>query len=86
MKPGILKLTGWRCSFASHSHLLRTAYYFQAASGQWKLMRARQDIDDVLLSADTNPELANRLRTARDILEFAETSLILLRVKVTNPT
>ncbi len=50
-------------------------YYYQVVSGHWKLMRARQDISKVLGNAETNPDLANSLRTASDILEFADQKL-----------
>ena len=50
-------------------------YYLQAASGQWQLMHSREDIDELIESADTDPELVNQLQTANDILAFAETEL-----------
>ena len=50
-------------------------YYYQAASGQWQLMRARQDIDELLGSAETDPALAEQLQTAIDILGFADKQL-----------
>ena len=46
-------------------------YYFQAASGQLKLMRARQDVAQVLADPQTDPALAARLQTAQDILDYA---------------
>jgi predicted aminopeptidase len=50
-------------------------YYMQAVSGHWKLMRARQDIGEVLEDSRTDPGLAERLNTAADILAFAENEL-----------
>jgi len=51
------------------------SYYVQAISGQWKMMRARQDTRSLLADPDTSPALASQLETARQIIEFAETSL-----------
>ncbi len=52
-------------------------YYYQAASGQWQLMHTRQDINELLEDAETDPGLATRLQTAIDILGFAENQLAL---------
>ncbi len=44
-------------------------YYMQAAAGQWEVIRKRESLDDVIIDADTPPELAERLRlvvAARD--------------------
>ncbi len=51
------------------------AYYLQAISGQWKLMRARQDIQLLLADPATSPELAADLRLAVQIKAFAQNSL-----------
>jgi predicted aminopeptidase len=51
------------------------AYYLQAISGQWKLMRARQDIQLLLDDPATSPELASDLRLAGQIKAFAQNSL-----------
>jgi len=48
-------------------------YYVQAAGGHWKLMRARQDVAEIIARSDG--ALAARLRTAQDILRFAESGL-----------
>lgn len=52
-------------------------YYVQAASGQLKLMRARQEVTEVLADPDTDPGTADRLRAAREMLRFAESELSL---------
>ncbi len=46
-------------------------YYLQAFSGQWKLLHARQDVQDLLDSPVTGAELSSRLKTANQILVFA---------------
>lgn len=50
-------------------------YYFQAASGQWKLLHARQDVAELLDSPSTSPQLSTQLETAREAIAFAETTL-----------
>ncbi|NND44799.1 MAG: aminopeptidase [Xanthomonadales bacterium] len=50
-------------------------YYWQAASGHLELMRAREQVADLLADPSTDPALAGRLRAARDMLAFAEDSL-----------
>ncbi len=50
-------------------------YYLQAASGQWQLMHARQDINELIENVETDPALVTRLQTAIDILGFAEKEL-----------
>ena len=47
------------------------AYYFQASSGQLKLMRSRQDIQTILDDPTTTPELSSQLNTAAQIKAFA---------------
>ena len=51
------------------------AYYLQAASGQWKLMHTRQDIQTLLDNPATSPELVSALKTAEQIKTFAQNSL-----------
>lgn len=50
-------------------------YYLQAISGQWKLMHSRQDIQTLLNSPATSPELAAHLQAAGQIKNFAESEL-----------
>ena len=50
-------------------------YYLQAIGGHWTLMRAREQIAVVLDDPATDPALAQNLRSAHDILNFAETVL-----------
>ena len=50
-------------------------YYLQAASGQWKLSHARQDISELANDPDTGPQLLARLSTATDIIQFAADQL-----------
>jgi predicted aminopeptidase len=50
-------------------------YYAQAISGHWRLMRAREQVADILADPATDPELARRLRSARDLLSYAERDL-----------
>jgi predicted aminopeptidase len=51
------------------------AYYLQAASGQWKLMYSRQDLQSLLNDPATSPELVAQLNTAGQIRLFAEQDL-----------
>ena len=51
------------------------AYYLQAASGQWKLMHARQDIQSLLDDPTTEAALAAHLNTADQLKEFAQSKL-----------
>ena len=50
-------------------------YYLQAISGQWKLMHSRQDIQTLLDSPYTSPELITDLQVTGQIKEFAESVL-----------
>ena len=50
-------------------------YYLQALSGQWKLLHARQDVQDLLDNPAVSAELSSRLQTASQILVFAGKSL-----------
>jgi predicted aminopeptidase len=52
-------------------------YYFQAASGHWKLMKSRQDVNELIGEQSTDPSLAGELKAARSILDFAENTLYL---------
>jgi len=46
------------------------AYYSQAVSGHFELMRLREPIEELLASPDTSPELKQRLSLAQDIRTF----------------
>lgn len=46
------------------------AWYGQAMSGHMAMMHQREDIDDLLLNPDTDPELAARLQLAREARHF----------------
>lgn len=46
-------------------------YYAQAISGHLHIMRSRVDVAHLLEDSSTNPELANRLRQAEQMLSFA---------------
>ena len=50
-------------------------YYLQATAGHWELLRSRQDIADVMADPDSDPDLVRKLRTAREILRFADDML-----------
>ena len=50
-------------------------YYLQAASGQWKLSHARQDIRKLANDPDTPAQLLEQLNTATDIIQFAADQL-----------
>jgi len=50
-------------------------YYLQAASGQWKLMQARQEVESLLSNPSTPPALAAHLQAAGQIREFAQNEL-----------
>ncbi|MBT8055462.1 MAG: aminopeptidase [Gammaproteobacteria bacterium] len=51
------------------------SYYAQAAAGQISLMRQRQEIEPLLSDPSTDPELARRLRTAQEIIDFGTRTL-----------
>ncbi len=51
------------------------SYYWQAASGHFELMRARQDIGEYLAGASLSDPLAQRLEVAQDALLFAASEL-----------
>ena len=46
------------------------AWYGQAMSGHMAMMHQREDIDDLLLNPDIDPELATRLQLAREARRF----------------
>jgi len=50
-------------------------YYLQAASGQWKLSHARQDISELANDPGTSPQLLEQLTTATSIIQFAADNL-----------
>jgi predicted aminopeptidase len=50
-------------------------YYFQAMSGQWKLLHAREDIDTLIRDPETDPELTADLKVAGQIKSFAKDRL-----------
>ena len=52
-------------------------YYAQAVGGHFKLMRARQPIDEILLDESTDPELRGRLQTLVDARQYAIEELLL---------
>ena len=51
------------------------SWYAQAISGHYGLMRDRVDIEEMLASEDTDPELARELELAVEIREFAASGL-----------
>ena len=52
-------------------------YYSQAVGGHFKLMRARQSIDELLSNDKTSPELREKLQTLMDARQFASEHLLL---------
>jgi predicted aminopeptidase len=50
-------------------------YYAQAVSGHLGLMRARQEIAEILATGDADPELARKLELAGQLREFAPVRL-----------
>jgi predicted aminopeptidase len=53
------------------------SYYSQAVGGHFKLMRARQPIDQLLADDTTNPELRRKLQTLVDARRFGNEVLLL---------
>jgi predicted aminopeptidase len=51
------------------------AYYAQAISGHWNLMRARQDVQELINDPSSSPALIKNLESARQIIAFAESRL-----------
>ncbi|MCH8497967.1 MAG: aminopeptidase [Marinobacter sp.] len=60
---------------ASLSGCSTTAYYYQAAKGQFGLLKARQPVDSLLAQADLDRELRQQLETAKAVRTFAEQQL-----------
>ena len=60
---------------ASQTGCSGPGYYFQAVSGQLKLMHAREDIHSLLENPETRPELAGQLTLANQLLAFASDQL-----------
>ena len=50
-------------------------YLTQAAQGQWRLMRARRPIEQVIADPGAGPELKARLRVVQDARDFAVSDL-----------
>jgi predicted aminopeptidase len=65
------------CALIATSLLLQGCYVTQAASGQLKILNARQPIAKVLEAPGTSPELRKRLETMRAAREFASRELAL---------
>ena len=70
LRLSVLLMTAWFLAACAGP-----AYYLQAASGQWKLMQAREDIHSLLDDPATGPQLAGDLENAISIREFAENTL-----------
>jgi len=52
-----------------------TPYLMQAAGGEWRVLRARQPIEQVIADPHTPPEVRQRLAQVRAAREFASTDL-----------
>lgn len=50
-------------------------FYYQAAKGQWDILRARQPIPELLENAETPPDTKQRLAWVQEAREFAAESL-----------
>src|SRR5580658_5792615 len=50
-------------------------YFTQAAQGQWRLLRARRPIEQVIADPSSSEELKARLRVVQDARDFAVTDL-----------
>jgi predicted aminopeptidase len=73
---------GWRLLAAAALLLIAggcasLGYYAGAAGGQLELLAAARPVDALLADPATDPELAARLRLAREMLDFAERELAL---------
>lgn len=53
----------------------RTAFYWQAARGQWELIREREPVDEVLSDPSLDPKLRERLALAFEARVFASAAL-----------
>jgi predicted aminopeptidase len=67
------------CTVALLSALacLPGCYYVQAARGQLDVMNKREPIGEVILSSDTSPDLAERLKLVQDARQFSIEELYL---------
>lgn len=65
------------CAAALLANGCSPAYLWQAAAGQWEIMRARRPVTDVIADPATSPELRRRLEVATDALRFAREALAL---------
>lgn len=74
---GLLTAVLFILPFAQLTGCASPAYYSQAISGHLGLMAKRKDIDDVLASESTDPEVARELELAVEIREFAISRLAL---------
>jgi predicted aminopeptidase len=68
----LLLLLGWLLSGCAE---LR--YYGQAVAGQWRLLRQRRPVDELLTDPSTSTALQQHLETARRLRDFASTELAL---------
>lgn len=50
-------------------------YYVQAAAGQWQVLRARQDLGELIARADTEPKLQQRLQRLAQARDWAVQAL-----------
>ena len=50
-------------------------FYRQAAWGQWQIMSARQDVEELMADSGTAVELSERLQLTQEVLGFAEQQL-----------
>lgn len=62
------------CALMCLSGCSGLSYYAQAAQGQWRLLSARQDVDDVL-QTELTPEVRRGLQLSQQVLSFAEEQL-----------
>jgi len=76
MRQVILGLMACSC-LLSLSGCSTVGYYSQAVSGHFKLMRARQPIEQVLADEKTTTELREKLQTLVDARAFAVAELLL---------
>ena len=74
---GLFSIACLAVLLAAASACAGPGYYAQAISGHWRLMRAREQVADVLADPATDPGLARRLRSAWDLLSYAEQDLSL---------
>jgi predicted aminopeptidase len=72
-----LILSGSLCALLLTAGCSSMAYYGQAIYGHMSLMHQRRDVDKLLDDPQTEPNLAAELRLAEEILDFAETQMLL---------